>query len=184
MESYYNYLFLLQPSEMVKTQIGHCKFKASEYIGPYPGMKATAHVTIEDITRQKPYVIKSLLDVARNKISSMPPVMLQIDGFQFFTHNEGYMTIYAAIKPTNKTDNWFNLLKRQLNSKQIITPHITVTRHIPVDSFYKLWRELRLVNYKDTFTADKLTILEKETFKPNAKYRIFEELYFKNELGY
>ncbi|MFD1258910.1 2'-5' RNA ligase family protein [Mucilaginibacter terrae] len=184
MESYYDYLFLLQPSEHVKKQINHCKFKASDYIGPYPGMKSTAHISIEDLTRQKPYVIKSLIDGVRNKIASMPPVTLQIDGFQFFTHNENYMTIYAAIKPTYKSDNWFSLLKKQLNSKTAITPHITVTKHIPVDAFYKLWSELRLVNYKETFTADRLTILQRETFKPNARYAIYEELHFKNELRY
>jgi 2'-5' RNA ligase len=184
MESYNDYLFLLQPSDPVKQQIGHCKVKASDYIGIYPGMKSTAHVSIEELTRQKPYVIKSLLDSVRNKISGMPPVNLQIDGFQFFTHNEQYMTIYAAIKPTYKTDNWFLLLKKQLNAKRTITPHITVTRHIPVNSFYRLWPHLRVFPYKDTFTADRLTILERETFKPNAKYRIYEELYFENTLKY
>jgi 2'-5' RNA ligase len=184
MESYYDYLFLLQPSEVIKKQIGHCKFRASNYIGPYPGMKATAHVSIEDLTRQKPYVVKSLINTVRNKIASMPPAMLQIDGFRFFTHNQDYMTIYAAIKPTYKTDNWFSLLKKQLNSKKPITPHITVTRHIPVDDFYKLWSQMRLLTYQENFTAEKLTILERETFKPNAKYRIYDELFFKNELNY
>jgi 2'-5' RNA ligase len=184
MESYYDYLFLLQPSDQVKQQIGHCKTKATEYIGPYPGMKSTAHISIEDLTRQKHYHIKSLIDSVRNKIASMPPITLQIDGFQFFTHNTDYMTIYAAIKPTYKTDNWFSLLKKQLHCKKPLTPHITVTRHIPVDAFYKLWSELRLVNYKDNFTADRLTILQRETFKPDARYSIYEELYFKNELRY
>lgn len=184
MESYYDYLFLLQPSDHVKKQIGYCKFKATNYIGPYPGMKATAHISIENVTRQKPYVVKSLVDSVRHKIASMPPVTLQIDGFHFFTHNEDYMTIYAAIKPTYKTDNWFTLLKKQLNAKQSVTPHITVTKHIPVDAFYKLWTELRLVTYNETFTADRLTILQRETFKPDAKYIIYEELYFKNELSY
>ena len=184
MESYYDYLFLLQTSEEVKKQIGHCKFKASDYIGPYPGMKSTAHVSIENLVRQKPYVVKSMVDMLRNKITSMPPVTLQIDGFHFFTHNESYMTIYAAIKPSYKTDNWFNLLKKQLNAKKHITPHITVTKHIPVDAFYKLWSELRLVSYKETFTAHKLTILQRETFRPNAKYSIYDELHFKNELRY
>jgi 2'-5' RNA ligase len=182
MESYNDYLFLLQPSEPVKQQISHCKVKATEYIGIYPGMKATAHVSITDLTRQKPYFIKTLVDSVRNKIASMPAVTLEIDGFRFFIHNEEYMTIYAAIKPTHKTDNWFTLLKKQLNCKRNVTPHITVTRHIPVDSFYKLWPQLRLFPYKETFTADKLTILERETFKPDAKYRIYEELYFENKL--
>lgn len=184
MESYYDYLFLLQPSENVKKQIGYWKVMAANHIGPYPGMKATAHISIENLTRQKPYFIKSLVDSMRNKITSMPPVTLQIDGFQFFTHTEDHMTIYAAIKPTYKTDNWFSLLKKQLNSKKDITPHITLTKHIPADAFYKLWSELRMVNYKETFTAEKLTILERETFKQNAKYTIYDELYFKNELRY
>jgi 2'-5' RNA ligase len=181
MESYYDYLFLLQPSETVKKQIHHCKYKASNYIGPYLGMKSTAHITLEDITRQKPYIVKSLVDSARSRVARMPPIMLQIDGFHFFTHNEKYMTIYAGIRPTFKTDTWFNLLKNELKFKKPITPHITVTKHIPVDAFYKLWTELRLVDYKESFIADRLTILERETFKPNAKYKVYEELHFNTQ---
>jgi len=185
MESYNDYLFLLQPSDAVKEQIANFKAIAAECIGPYVGMKSTAHISIEDITRQKPYVIKSLMDIARNKITGMPPVNIQIDGFSFFTHNkEEFMTVYAVIKPSNRTDNWFILLKKQLNSKRPITPHITVVKYIPVDSFYKLWPKFKALNYKNTFTIDRLTILERETFKPNAKYRIYEELYFENTLKY
>jgi 2'-5' RNA ligase len=184
MESYYDYLFLLQTSEKVKKQVSEWKMKASECIGPYQGMKSSAHISIENITRQKPYVIKSMIDAVRNKINSMPPVTLQIDGFQFFTHSENCMTIYAAIKPTYKTDNWFNLLKKQLNCKKPVTPHITITKSISADSFYKLWSEMRLVSYQETFTADKLTVLERETFKSDSKYIIYDELHFKNQLNY
>jgi 2'-5' RNA ligase len=183
MESYYDYLFLLQPSEQVKKQIGYWKATAFKHIGNYPGMKATAHISIENLSRQKPYIMKSLIDSVRNKVASMPPVTLQIDGFEFFTHSENQMTIYAAIKPTYKTDNWFNLLKKQLHTKTNITPHITLTKNISADAFYSLWSELRLITYKETFTADRLTILERETFRPNSKYTIYDELYFKNELN-
>ncbi|WP_345955902.1 2'-5' RNA ligase family protein [Mucilaginibacter sp. PAMB04168] len=182
MEGYYDYLFLLQPSDAVKEQIKHCKLKACEYIGHYQGMKATAHLSICEITRQKPHVIDSYLQTVKNKVNSIPPVNLEINGFDFFMHSNEHMTIYAAIKPTYKTDNWFALLKKLLNSKRPLTPHITVTRYIPVNDFYKLWPELRQVRYQDSFVANRLTILEKETFKPNAKYNIREEIYFKNEL--
>ncbi|MDT3401544.1 2'-5' RNA ligase family protein [Mucilaginibacter terrae] len=184
MNDYNDYLFLLEPSDVVKKQVEHCKLKASEYIGTYPGVKGTAHLSICMLERQKPHIINSFIESIKNKINSMPPVTLQVNGFEYFVHGEDRMTIYAAIKPTFKSDNWFALLRKQLNTKKLITPHITVTKHITTDDFYKLWRELRLVPYKESFTVDKLTILVKETFKPNAKYDIYERLYFKNELKY
>ena len=184
MTDYNDYLFLLEPSDEVKEQIRHYKLKAGEYIGQYPGMKSTAHLSICDISRQKPHIINTFIESVKNKVQSMPPVMLQINGFEYFVHGDDHMTIYAAIKPTYKTDNWFALLKKQLNIKKQITPHITVTKYIPADGFYKLWPELRLLPYKESFTVDKLTILVRETFKPNTRYEVYDRLYFKNQLKY
>jgi 2'-5' RNA ligase len=182
MTGYCDYLFLLQPSDVVKHQIRYCKLKASQHIGGYKGMHATAHISICELGRKKPSFIKSYIDAVRDKIHSVPPVTLETNGFNFFAHADKHMTIYAAIKPTYKIDNWFALLKQQLNDRKPMVPHITVTRYINIDDFYKLWPELRLVGYQEKFTADRLTILQKETFKPNAKYEILEEIYFKNEL--
>lgn len=184
MTNYNDYLFLLEPSDAVKKQIAHYKLKASEHIGVYPGARGSAHVSICLIERQKPHIINTFINSIKNRIHSMPPVMLQINGFEYFVHGEDHMTIYAAIKPTYKTDNWFALLKKQLNIKKQITPHITITKHIPADAFYKLWPELRLHPYKESFTVDKLTILVRETFKPDTRYEVYDRLYFKNELKY
>ncbi|MVN91215.1 2'-5' RNA ligase family protein [Mucilaginibacter aquatilis] len=184
MTDYKDYLFLLEPSEDVKNQIKHYKLKACEYIGTYPGVKGTAHVSLCYIERQKPHIVTTAINSFRNKVYGMPPVKLQVDGFSFFLHGNNSATIYAAIKPTQKTDNWFALLNKQLNVKATITPHITVTKAIPVDDFYKLWPHIRSVEYKDSFVVDKLTILARETFKPNARYEIYERLDFKNQLTY
>ncbi len=183
METYQDYLFLLQPSDTVKHQIRQCKLKASAYIGNYPGMKGTAHISLFNTHRQKPHVIGSFIEMLRRRIESMPPVTLDLEGFQFFVHGEKSVTIYARIKPSYRSDNWFELLKKQLRTKNELIPHITVTKAISYDSFFKLWPELRSVNYADTFTVNELTILARESLNPNTSYRILEKIPFKNQLS-
>lgn len=183
METYQDYLFLLQPSETVKHQIQHCKLKASTYIGNYPGMKGTAHISLYSTPRKKPHVIGSFIDTLRRRIESMPPITLDLEGFQFFAHGAQAATIYAYLKPSYRTDNWFELLKQQFRTRGSFTPHITVTKNIPYDSFYKLWPIFRQVKYTDTFTVNELTILAKESLNPNTSYRILEKIPFKNQLN-
>jgi 2'-5' RNA ligase len=182
MEIYQDYLFLLEPSDTVKQQIGHCKLKASDHIGIYPGMKRRAHISVINVVRQKPFFIKGFIDNIRSNIESMPEVTIEVEGFDFFVHGAVSATIYASIKPTYRTDNWFKLLREQLKMKRDFTPHITITKAIPFDDFYKLWPELRGLKYADSFTADRLTVLAKNSLKPHSIYEHIEDIYFKNKL--
>jgi hypothetical protein len=183
MESYNDYMFLLKPSEPVKQVVKKCKEGVGEFIGPYAGMNGKAHISIFSKERCKPYLVRPYITSLKNKIASMPPVTIEIDGFSFFVHGPKKMTIYAQIKPSYKLDNWLELLKQQLDLKNLrLTPHITITKTIDIDSFYRVWPIFKYLNYKETFTVETLTILERETLNNRSKWMVYEELPFKNEL--
>ncbi|WP_158828357.1 hypothetical protein [Mucilaginibacter lacusdianchii] len=176
--SYKDYFFLLQPSEVVKQQIAYYKNLAGDIVGQYPGISSTAHLSIALKVRQKDYFMKSFLDNIRPKIMNMPAINLQIDGFQTFNHQNESATIYAQVKKSYQSDNWFDKLIREINA-QPLTPHITVTKAIPVDYFVTLWPHFKYTRYQDSFIADKLTILERTSYDKYAKWGMFEEIPFR-----
>jgi len=181
MSAYKDYMFLLRPSALVNQQIKFFKEKAAAHIGVFPSLKSSAHISITEYTRQKPFMMEPALDMATKRIERMAPVQLQINGFNFFPHGEERMTIYAVIQPTYQTDKWFDTLSKQLQLKKKITPHITIARSIGIDAFYQLWPHFRPIAYKERFEVTQLTILERETFAPNKKWEIYREIPFKKD---
>jgi len=184
MDSYNEYMFLLKPSETVKQKISACKIGASQFIGSYPGMHSTAHISILKTQRSKPYLVRPFIARIKSKMSTMPPISIDVDGFSFFLHGGDLMTIYATVKPSYRTDNWFALLQQQLGLKNLkLTPHLTVVKTIPVNAFYQLWPKFKQLHYQESFIADRLTILEREAFNKHARWTIYDELPFKNTIG-
>jgi 2'-5' RNA ligase len=61
-------------------------------------------------------------------------------------------------------------------------PHITIARNIPVTAFNKLWPNFENRTWCETFTADSLTILHRDTFVEYCEWRIYKELFFANRL--
>ncbi len=184
MTGYKDYYILISPEGQIKDSIRKFKSIAKEIIHNFPSENSPAHLSIKKYHRQKPYMLEQLIDQLTCKIKAMPPVDLQVDNFKFFLHAEGFATVYAAIKPDYKADNWLALLRRvlKLNDNEF-TPHITVARKIPMDAFYKVWPRFCNLHCRETFTVDRLYILEKETFNTNAKWSIYRELLFENKLA-
>lgn len=175
-----DYLFLLPATLPLKFKISCCKFLAGDIIGPYAGINHPAHLTIIELPNQDSYLVRSWIRQLRPKINSLPPVTFHINNFGLFEHGEESLTIYAAIKPTYKTDNWLDMLKQQLKTSKPTVPHITITKTISYDNFLQLWPVFRHKQLQEKFMADRLLILEKETFNPSSKWQIYETLYFKN----
>jgi 2'-5' RNA ligase len=182
MSAYKDYLFLLRPTELVARQIKFFKEKALEMIGPYPSFKSSAHISLIEYPRQKPFMMQPAIDTMAQKIEGFPSIQIQINGFNFFEHSEDKLTIFAAIQPTYQSDKWFDNLYKQSLLKKKSTPHITIARNIPVDSFYKLWPYFRYSNYKERFDITALTILERETLDPFKKWQIHREIPFRKEV--
>jgi 2'-5' RNA ligase len=179
MTSYADYLFLLSPPEPVKELI--CKYKKAsvKHIGDFKSMDSPAHVSILHVDRQKPFFADHTVSRLEKQLYIMPPVLLHVDGFRHFTHLHSKMTIYAHIRSTPAVEAWFTLLKRNLNIKKALVPHITVARDIPEGDFNTLWPHFHHKKVVEPFWVNELKIVKRETFGSYPKWEKFKTFPFK-----
>ena len=180
MTGYTDYMFLLRPDGEICNEIKNYKKFAAGLVGDYPSMHSTAHISVAKYIRGKPYIMQQAIDSLHNKLSTMPVVQLQLNGFKFFIHKNDTYTIYAAIEPTFQSERWFASLSKQMSlAKGTFVPHITVARTINENAFFKLWPHFKYFNFKQHCTLSCLTVLQRETLNSNAKWAIYKEFKFK-----
>jgi len=173
MKQYQDYLLLLSPNDRVKALVKEHKQYASEIIGKYESMHSIAHISIKKMPRQKAFMTEPALLTLDKTLRAMPPITLTIDGFDYFNHGEDYKTIYAKLRSNHLTTLWFKTLKKHLNMKEFMVPHITIARNIPVAQFNQLWPHFKAINWVENFTVNELTVLQRETF---ATFKYWEDL--------
>lgn len=178
MKNYADFMILLSPPDKVKALVRDYKLYAAEVIGNYEGTHSIAHISIKKMHRQKSFLTAPLILGLNTKLAATPPVILTIDGFDYFNHGEDFKTIYAKIVSTPEITQWFKTLKKHLNIKEFMVPHITITRNIPVSDFNRLWPHFKSIKWTESFTINELLVLEKETFAPFAKWEEFTRLPF------
>lgn len=178
MKGYVDYLIILSPSEDVCERIKQYKQRAGDIIGHYDSMHSKAHISIKPMPRRKPYMAEPELAALKVNVKQLPPVTLVIEGFDFFNHGEEYRTVYAKIQSSVFTTQWFKALKKSLNIKDYLVPHITVARNIHKDDFDKLWLHFRKIKWVQDFEVNKLTILQREALNTFAHWEILMEIPF------
>ncbi|SEN91791.1 2'-5' RNA ligase [Mucilaginibacter gossypiicola] len=183
MSIYVDYLLLLSPPETVKHEIARYKKASARLIGNFKSMDSPAHISIQHLERQKPFMADKNLDLTEQALNTMPPVLLHMDGFAHFTHLHSRMTIYATIRPTPAAGEWFDTLKKKLRIKKNIIPHITVVRDIPERDFDTLWPHFKHKKLVEPFWIKELTILKRDTLDSFAKWDKFKIFEFKNMTG-
>jgi len=184
MTSYADYLMIISPPDNIIKEISRYKRASVNVIGHFDGMHSTANITITHQTRCKPFLAQPAIEQMAKRLSTMPPVELQINGFGFFNHAQSAKTIYAVVAITPKTESWFRLLKKQMGIKvQNFVPHIIIARNIPITAFNKLWPNFENREWSETFMVDSLTILHRDTFVEYCEWRIYKELFFSNRLA-
>jgi 2'-5' RNA ligase len=179
MTSYADYLFLLSPPEPVKELIGKYKKASAKHIGEFKSMDSPAHISVMHAERQKPYFADHTVTRLEQTLNIMPPVLLHIDGFKYFTHLHSQYTIYAHIRITPAVDAWFSLLKKNLSVRKTLVPHITVTRNIPEADFNILWPHFRHKKLVEPFWIKELKIVKRETFGSFPKWEPFKTFRFR-----
>jgi 2'-5' RNA ligase len=177
---YEDYLMLLTPPEEIKHEITRYKKASAKLIGNYKSMDSPAHISILHLERQKPFMAETNINQIEKSLNTLPPVLLHIDGFKYFTHLHGRMTIYAHIRITPSVDEWFTSLKKKLKIRKTIIPHITITRDIPGNDFDLLWPNFRHKKLVEPFWANELTMLKRETFAPSPQWTPFKVFEFKS----
>jgi 2'-5' RNA ligase len=184
MQSYTDYLMIISPPDDIKKEISRYKRASVNLIGHFEGMHSTAHITITHQTRCKPFFAQPLILQMEKRLNTIPPIDIQINGFDFFNHGQTAKTIYAKIDSTTHTDQWFKLLKSEMGIKvKNFVPHITIARNIPVTAFNKLWPNFENRVFSQTFKVDGLTILQRDTFVEYCEWKLYRELFFANKLA-
>ncbi|MCJ8209513.1 2'-5' RNA ligase family protein [Mucilaginibacter sp. RS28] len=182
MSGYRDYMLLLRPDEFVTGKIAYYKAVAESLVGEYPSCKSTAHISIAQYPRQKPFMFQPALDILQRKLETLKPVSVTVNNFKFFVHKNNTYTIYAAIDLNLQSDNWFNQICKHMRiNRKSLTPHITVARTINENQFLRLWPHFRFVPFKAQCLLDNLTVLEKETLNPSSKWSICREFKFYRE---
>jgi len=181
---YKDYLTIISPPDHVDNKIRLFKRTCGNKIGKFPSMYAKAHISIDfirdsiDQQSKKPLILKPFYELLDFKIRTIPAHELRINGFNFFCHGPNFRTIYAALELDEETENWFNTVKQALRINRKLKPHITVTRKIPTEFFNILWPYFQNTEYNDSFEANSLIILEKESGNPFDYYREYKKLPF------
>ncbi len=182
MKNYSDYMILLSPSVSVKAQVRQHKSYVANVIGNYESMNSIAHITINnELVRQKSFLTEPIIRLMRPMLATTPPIILTIQGFDYFNQGNDYKTIYASLKSTPETVAWFKKVKKAVKMKRYFVPHITIARNITMSEFNTLWPHFKSLKWDESFTVNELLVLEKETFAPFAKWEEFTRLPFKGK---
>nr|WP_294944901.1 2'-5' RNA ligase family protein [uncultured Mucilaginibacter sp.] len=184
MTGYSDYLFLLTPPEHIRQEVARYKKASVNHIGDFGGMNSPATITLNQLERQKPFMVEAAFERVENTLQAMPPVLLHMDGFKYFEHLHSKNTIYAYIRSTPAMEDWFALLRKNLNIKKALVPHIPVVRNIPETDFKKLWPNFKHKKLQEPFWIAELKILQREAFGTIAgKWQPYKTIPFKNTAG-
>lgn len=178
MKQYADYMLLLSPGDNVKAMVKEHKQYVAGVIGTYESLHSKAHISVHKMQRQKSFIAEPALRALNKNISTLPPITLTIDGFDYFNHGDEYKTIYVKLRISPITTLWFKTLKKHLNVKEFMVPHITIAGNIPVAAFNELWPHFKAINWVEQFTVNELTILQRETFASFATWQLFMTLPF------
>jgi hypothetical protein len=183
MRTYADYLIVISPPGNIMKGISKYKRASVDTIGHFEGMYSTAQIVISHQIRCKPYLVQPAIEQMADRLGTMPPIELHINGFDFFNHSYAAKTIYAVIERTERTDNWFKLLQKQMGIRlKGFVPHIIIAKTLPVTSFNKLWANFEGRLWSETFMVNHLTILHRDTFVEYCEWRVYKELFFANRL--
>ena len=174
---------LIAPPQNVRYDIDRYKRASARLIGDFEGMRSPAHISVNHQHRCKPFVARHAIMQMGEKLGMLTPQELHISNFKYFKNDDSSYTIYACVVVNDFTARWFKGLQNSMRiiQKQVV-PHIVIARNIPPDKFKKLWPKFEQARFQTKFLADRLTVLEKETYVPHSRWQIIKEFKFGEKL--
>jgi 2'-5' RNA ligase len=182
MTGYHDYLIMLSPPDSIISGVKKLKDFSFSRIGEYQSRYSKAHITVQPWPRKKPVWIEPLIPKLVRDLQTLPPVILDINGFGFFDQQET-ATIYAKLTSTPLTKIWFKTLRRFFSNENS-EPHITIARNLPKETFKELWPYFKNLQWNEQFKVDKLTILRREMIGHDKIYKVFKEIPFNKNLDF
>ncbi len=175
------YHFILPIPDHVDFMIRKLKSEAKRVIGNYPSVHARAHITINNYPRKPLDVDVQGFSFLTRKLSLLPPVVFEIDGFDCFNEGNNYnKTIFAKLKLTGQNQYWLKLLKDIVGESSTI-PHITVARAITPEQFNLLWPYFQKREMKVKFIVNRLTILKNLLLDIDQHAKTYREFEFRGD---
>lgn len=182
MTGYHDYLIVLSPNDGITREVKNLKERCYKKIGEFDSYYSKAHISVQKWPRKKPVWIEPMLPKLIRDLQTLPPVILEINGFNFFDHPD-HPTIYAKLNSTPSTRIWFKHLRRFFYPGDF-EPHITIARTVPNTDFNQLWPHFKNLKWNEQFMVDKLTILRRETIGHDKSYKVFKEIPFNRNLDF
>lgn len=179
MEAYKDYFIILSPPKHIDDQVKKFKQASQRLIGDFESMHSRAHISMKLLVRQKPFSTEPIIEKLGKELSLIEPFTLQVNGFATFLPTD-FTTIYAAIKSTPEMEDWFKRLRKCLNEKKSV-PHITIARQVPNEQAKKLWPKFKDRPWNDSFEVNRLTILQRETYGHDKKWKPFTDIRFRGK---
>jgi len=179
MEAYKDYMIILSPPKHIADQVKKFKQASERLIGNFEGVHSKAHISMKLLVRQKPFSTEPIIEKLEKELSLIEPFTLQVNNFATFLPTD-FTTIYAAIKSTPPMEDWFKRLRKCLNEKKSV-PHITIARQVPNELAKKLWPKFKDRPWNEEFEIKRLTILQKETYGLDKKWKPFTEIPFRGK---
>ncbi|MDN3579800.1 2'-5' RNA ligase family protein [Mucilaginibacter flavus] len=166
--------FVLSLPDHVNTDIVKLKNGSKRIIGDYPGASSKPHITTNNYPRHPVHVHDNGFSMFERRLTALPPIIFEIDGFDCFNENNDYSkTIYAKLKISDHHNYWLKLLG-DIVGKSSGTPHITIARGLNPDQFNMLWPHFQKRQFQKKFVVSKFTILKNLVTTGTAVYREFE----------
>lgn len=179
MQIYTDYLMTISLPYSIVKEVNRYKRSSVNAIGHFEGMYKTPNIMISHQTHCKHFLTDTAIEKMKDRLALMPPIELQIIGFDFFKETPFCYTIYAVIEKNIETENWFNQLITEMEFKvQHFVPMILIAKKLEADQFKTLWPLFAVQEFEGSFTVNSLTILQKETFTENSHWRVYRELFF------
>ncbi|MBL4677627.1 MAG: hypothetical protein JKY70_15710 [Mucilaginibacter sp.] len=160
-------------------QIKRFKKACEKYIGRFDSMDSKAHISFpsyafdlgssRDVFNHIDYY-----QIIENHLKVTPPIDLKITGFDFLVHGK-LRTICAKLDLDQMTMHWFNRVTGIFKPIKRINPHITIAKTISLGSFNILWPHFQKLEFTDTFSVRKITILHKYSDE-TGPFRFYKEI--------
>jgi len=154
----FEYLFLI-PLNGIHREVTELKDHLFHLVGGnYPGYKSTPHITLFNIASSS----QMDLVLERLNVTWMPPFQIKVKGFDYYEHGQKSRSIYLNIEKKQTIvylQSWlsdFFLLR-----KHAFDPHITIGRTLPVNTFEKVWSDIRSMRFERAMNCNKLIILKR-----------------------
>ena len=168
------YSFIISPGEVVKDEIKRFKASCKAVVGSYPSQFSKAHVTLYKEHPERPSVMRRTSARLKQALQAIPATKLKINGFGYFENGANGFVIYAKIEMTAHLTQWLERLKLTCEVKEQLSLHITIARGLTARQFNLLWPHFKESDYRRSFMAGSLIILEKDMLNEQPSLKVAE----------